>query len=224
MRIIHNLVLFILMWGLKVRRGTYPFRQWIEMESKKEKIIKSLQDNSDFPTYLLEYISLAVKFPYKYFQKADWIRLVSAFYGCISKSPKVELPITLPSDEKQKEADWEYPNRTWNLYSHMLCKTYGWDLEYVANMDVFEALAHIQEIVVDEQLDREFYYGLSEAAYTYDSRSKVSKFNPLPRPHWMRKRIQPIKKFLIPANMLPFGVINPEALPDEYLPKEISKT
>ncbi len=205
--------------------GNQPrLKKWIELETYKEKILKAA-GGGDLPRWILSYLSAAFwGINPKYFEQASWIKLVSAFYLILSQSPKLELPITTPSDEKQKEEDWSYDGRTWHLYSHMLAKNYGWDLEYISCLHVEEALAKIQEIVVDEQLDREFYYGLSEAAYTYDSHSKVSKFNPLPRPHWMRKRIQPIKKFLIPANMLPFGVINPEALPDEYLPKEISKT
>jgi len=222
MRIFHNLVLLILVGRQRFRRGTYLFKQWVEMESKKDKIIKSIQEESDFPVYLLEYLSLAFKIPYKYFQFADWIAIVKAFYSCISISPKINLPITTPTDEVHKDDDWTYPQRSWNLYSHMLAKNYGWDLEYISKLDVFDALAHIQEIITDDQLEHEFYYGLSEAAYSYDQRTKTSKFVPLPRPHWMRKKIQPIKKFLIPASMLPVGVVNmSDALPDEYLPKEI---
>ena len=95
-------------------------------------------------------------------------------------------------------------------------------MEYIGDLHVVEAFAKIQEIVVDEQLDREFIYGLSEVAYRYDKASKSSKFVPLPRPVWMRPKIEPVKKVLIPAAMLPMGVVMTDGvLPPELMPKEI---
>ena len=197
-------------------------KKWIELETYKDRIIKSTEDGN-FPVYLLQYLSIALGVPYTKFDHANWVRLVSTFYLSLSKSPKVRLPITSLTDEKSKEEAWHYDGRTWHLYSHLLAKTYGWSLEYISQLHVEEALAKIQEIMVDEQLEHEFFYGLSEAAYSYDKNTKQSKFVPLPRPHWMRAKIQPIKKFLIPKDMMPVGVVNGmDALPDEYKPKEIN--
>lgn len=205
-------------------RGTSSprLKKWITLEQQKEKIIKAVEGGNDFPSELFLYLSTALGVSSRWYEKADWQLLIQAFYGCISKSPQVELPIITPSDETTKEESWDYPQRTWHLYSHLLAKTYSWTLEYVANLEVKEALAKIQEIVVDDQLNKEFVYGLSEIAYHYDKGSKTSKFVPLPRPHWMRPKIKPIKKIVIPAHMLPIGnVIMDGVLPDEYLPKGI---
>lgn len=159
---------------------------------------------------------------HEWFEHADWELLVKAFYLGLSKSPQVELPILSPSDERSKDESWDYPDRTWHLYSHMLAKAYGWTLSEISQLRVEEALAKIQEIIVDEQLDREFYYGLSEIAYHYDKNSKVSRFVPLQRPHWMRPKMQPIKKSPIPKSMLPIGnIISDGVLPPELMPKEI---
>ena len=219
MRNLHNLILTILVLGIKWGR-TPRLRKWLELESYKEKIIKAT-DGGDLPRWMFRYLSVALwGVSEKWFKCADWVKIVSVFYLSISKSPKIELPITSPSDEKSREDDWNYDGRVWHLYSHMLAKAYGWTLEYISQLSVVEALAKIEEIIVDTQLEREFYYGLSEAAYSYDKHTKTSKYVPLPRPHWMRKQIKPIKKFLIPASMLPVGVVNmSDALPDEYLPK-----
>lgn len=219
-RIVHNLILFILNLGIK--RGKPPrFKRWLELESYKEKIIKAT-DGGDFPKALLKYLSVALGVSERWFETADWMLLASAFYVSVNKSPKIELPITSPSEEKHKDDDWSYDGRMWHLYSHMLAKSYGWDLEYISCLHVEEALAKIQEIIVDTQLEHEFMYGLSEVAYPYDKNTKQSKFVPLPRPSWMRPKAKPIKKFLIPKDMLPVGVVNmADALPDEYLPKEI---
>lgn len=220
MRLIHNLILNLLLW---VNRGKEPkLKKWIELESRKEKIVKAAQGDGNFPSELLDFLAAFMGVSYKYFQYADWTLLINAFYVCVSKSPQVELPITSPSNEKSKEESWDYDNRTWHLYSHMLAKTYGWTLEEIANLPVLEALSKIQEIIVDDQLDREFYYGLSEIAYRYDKNSKTSSFVPMTRPHWMRPRMEPIKKSLIPKSMLPVGnIIADGVLPPELMPKEI---
>lgn len=221
-RLLHNFILTILALG--IQWGREPrLRKWLELESYKDKIIKAT-DGGDLPRWMLRYLSVALwGVREKWFECADWFKIVSVFYLSISKSPKIELPITSPSNEKSKEEDWNYDGRTWHLYSHMLANAYGWNLEYISQLKVVEALAKIEEIMVDTQLEHEFYYGLSEAAYSYDQRTKTSKYVPLPRPHWMRKRIQPIKKFPIPASMLPVGVVNMnDALPNEYQPKPIN--
>lgn len=208
--------------------GNSPrLKKWIILENYKDKILKAVENKQvEFPKYLLAYLSTAFGVPYTWFEYADWTRLVQAFYVVLSKSPKFDLPITAPTSEKHDEAPWDYADRNWHLYSHMLAKTYGWSLEYISRLQVRDALAKIQEILVDEQLEREFYYSLSENAYEYDKNTQKSKFVPLPRPAWMRPRVEPekIKKFAIPASMIPFGVTNLDALPAELLPKEYEKS
>lgn len=213
----HNCILIFLTWTY---RGTPHFKKWLELEQHKEKILKATEDG-DLPNCLLRFLSVAFwGIESKWFELADWERIISAFYVVLSKSPKVQLPITSPTDEKSKEESWDYDNRTWHVYSHILSKNYGWTLEYISRLHVVEALAKIQEIMVDEQLEREFYYGLSEVAYSYDKNTKKSKFVPMPRPHWMRPKMKEIKKVIIPASLLPVGVGHYDGIPDEYLPKE----
>lgn len=210
------------MWWNK--RGTSPprLKKWILLEAQKEKIIKAVEGGNDFPNELFSYLSTALGVNYKWYEQADWTILVEAFYLCISKSPVLDLPIISKSNEASKEEPWDYSTRTWHLYSHLLAKTYGWSLSEISQLHVEEALAKIQEIIVDDQLDREFIYGLSEVAYHYDKNTKTSKFVPLPRPHWMRPKMQPVKKMLIPKSMMPVGnVVMEGVLPPELMPKEI---
>lgn len=208
------------MWKVKIG-GEPKFKKWIHLESQKEKIIKAVRDGADFPSCLFSYLSTALNVNSKWYERADWMKAIELFYLVLSKSPKIELPLVTPTDEKNKEEPWHYDGRLWHLYSHMLAKEYGWDLEYISALQVSEALAKIQEIITDEQLDREFQYGLSEMAYSYDKRTKKSRYNPMPRPHWMRAKIKPIERFLIPAYMLPVGNVDMKAIPDEYKPKEV---
>lgn len=201
--------------------GTPTFQRWLELESLKEKIIKAVREGTDFPTHLFAYLRTALFINPKHYEKADWFRVVELFYAVLNKSPQVKLPITSPTNDEHKEESWDYDGRIWHLYSHMLAKSYGWSLEYISQLQVVDALAKIQEILTDEQLDREFFYGLSEVAYSYDKGSKKSKYNPMPRPHWMRPAMKPVERFLIPAYMLPVGNVDMRGVPDELKPKEV---
>lgn len=205
-------------------RGKSPprLKQWVELEAQKEKIVQAVEKGDDFPSELLLFISTAWGVNSKWIENADWNLIIQAFYLCLSKLPKVDLPITSPSNEKSKEESWDYSARTWHLYSHLLAKAYGWTLEYISHLQVDEALSKIQEIIVEDQLDKEFMYSLSEIAYQYDKNTKTSKFVPLPRPHWMRTKVQPIKKFVMPKSSLPVGnVITEGVLPPEFMSKEL---
>lgn len=196
---------------------------WLDLESQKEKLIKAVKDGTDFPNRLFTYLSTALSINPKYYKQADWFRIIELFYIVLSKSPEVKLPLTTPTSEEHKKEPWHYEDRMWHMYSHMLAKSYGWSLEYISQLKVLDALAKIQEILTDEQLDREFYYGLSEVAYQYDKGSKKSKYSPMPRPHWMRPTIKPIEKIIIPASMLPVGnVIYEKVIPEELIPKPIN--
>lgn len=199
--------------------GTPAFQKWLELESQKEKILKAVREGTDFPKELFVYLRTALSFSPERYEQADWFKIVELFYIILSKSPEVKLPLTTPTAEEHKKEPWHYPDRMWHMYSHMLAKSYGWSLEYISQLQVVSALAKIQEILTDEQLDREFYYSLSEVAYSYDKGSKKSKYQPMPRPHWMRPTIKPIERFLIPASMLPVGNVKYDGIPDELKPK-----
>ena len=199
----------------------------MDLEGIKEKIIEAVSNRqADFPILLLAYIETALGVSSKWYAKANWLKVVELFYACLLKTPVVKIPLTSPSNEKFKDDPWSYPNRSWHLYSHILAQSYGWDLEYISQLQVGEALAKIQEIMTDKQLEREFVYGLSEIAYPYNKNSKQSIFKPLDRPHWMRPTINPVRdipRFPIPKDMLPVGVVMLEnVLPDEFLPKAIN--
>lgn len=182
----------------------------MELELQKNKILKAVEEsNDDFPDHLFAYLSTALHLSSKHYRKASWEKVVKAFYKTIKMTQcQIVLPIFSPSKEKLKEEPWHYENRDWHSYVHMLSKNYGWTIEYISNLKVEEALAKIQEILIDEQLEKEFLWTMSERSAYYDDKSKVMKMNPLPRPHWMSKHIDPAKELTvhkIPTGMMPSG-------------------
>ena len=142
-------------------------------------------------------------------QDSFWIDVVELYNKAIeANSPRKILPI-LTSREKSKPMPWEYEGRTWYFWLNLFAKSYGWDTEKIGALDIDDAIALYQEIVIDEQLENEWDWGLSEISYEYVPSTKKSKFRPLPRPSWMLgvapQAKKPEKKIKILKKMLPQG-------------------
>ena len=201
----HNLLLKL---GLLLLRFNKPrFGKWIRLEEQKSKILEAVgETRDDFPNRLFEFLSTALYFDCR---KANWINVISAFYEVLKLTQyQISLPIFEPSKDDVKKDSWDYDGRTAYLYSHRLAKTYGWTLEYINNLKVMDVLPLVQEIATDEQLEKEWDWNTTEFSVTYDPKTKTSKMNPLPRPNWMNKHIDPetdIKKVKIPKDMIPVG-------------------
>jgi hypothetical protein len=118
--------------------------------------------------------------------------------------------------EKVEELSWNYNGRMKHYLIHILAKTYGWDDTYIKKLSVETALSYIQEIFVDDQLDKEFVYSLSEVAYPYNKSTKKSEFHPLPRPVWMQKEIKEVKKIKMLRSMLPVGNVTDVSGMEKY--------
>jgi len=194
------------------------FRKFINLENKKIKIVSATEDES-FPEKVYSYLSVAFDIPVKKLEKKDWQKtLLDMTEAMRNFAPDSSLPLLQGSPQKEKPADWDYEDRAWAYHSHVLAKAYGWTLEYIAELGVNEALAHLQEILVDEQLEDEFMYGLSEVAYPYNKSTKKSEFKPMKRPYFMRPSISSaIKKVRIRKDMLPQGrIIDVSGMPEEY--------
>lgn len=198
-------------------------RLWLELEGIREKLIKATGtgDIDNTALFILSYISVALGISTDTIQELPWYEVAYVYVDismlCI---PKYNLALLRPQESKQdRKVSWEYTERTFYLWSHTLAAEYGWTLEYISEMDFNDGLALLQEIIVQEQLDREWEWGLSEMAYEYVEAIKKSKFRPLPRPRWMTEEtiIQPIKKTRILKAMMPVGNVIRMEMPDETI-------
>ena len=197
------------MWLSKFQKSP-RFRRWVRLEEQKNKILKAVEESTDsFPDELLGFVSTALYLPVRHFEKASWVKIVRAFYLTLPMTAcQFKLPIFEPTKDKTKPEAWNYEGREWHSYVHMLASKYGWTIEYISNLRLKDALSAIQEILIDEQLRDEFEWTMSERSSYYDSHTKTSKTNPLPRPHWMNKHVDPktdARITQIPVNMLPQG-------------------
>lgn len=194
------------------------FRKWLTLEEAKKKI-QSATESGEFPDKVFDCLSVALSQPAN--EKEAWENSVLSLSRVLKDTvPNQSLPLIKDAPtESGKPASWDYDGRGWFLWANMLCKAYGWTLEYVAELDFNDALALIQEILTDEQLEKEFYYGLSEVAYPFNKSTKKSIFKPMPRPYWMKAVSPPIKMQRYRADMLPQGmVIDTSGMPLNYNP------
>jgi hypothetical protein len=204
---------------------------WTKLEMIAANIDKAVETEiTKFPQLVVEYVSTALLIPAKYISGLRWFEILYLY----NYSRKINTPTKIPlleekkkSKKEDKPVGWDYAGRNWHYWSHLLAKEYGWELQYISGMDVDVALAHIQEILTDEQLNREFIWGTSEIAYPYNSSTKQSKFSPLKRPYFMAGTAPELKRFMMKKELLPQGSVqdvggmatfiqeNPQNIPSE---------
>jgi len=188
-------------------------RQWLLFE-KAQVNIKKLIENKQTDEYanaLCLLVSNTLGAPLNQVQDAPWYDVVSA-YGLINELNQVRgIPLTKqtgPPDSKEPEIPWEYSGREWYWWLHTLSKEYGWLPGQVEELDIDDAISLLQEILVDEQINREWQWSLTELAYPYNETTKKHVFKALKRPEWMRDQPQvilPGLKLKFPKFMIPVG-------------------
>ena len=175
-------------------------KKWIELEQ-----VKAKETDRSKRVYL--YLSVFLDLPESEFVTLPWQETISHYIECLTLAkPTIAFPWLSRNDQKKTDYAWDYPERLWYAFSHMIAKTYHWSLEYIADLDLEYGLALLQEILVDQQMNREWEWSLSELAYPYDSHTKTNKFRALPRPAWMQGAADlTVKKVKIPKSMMPVG-------------------
>ena len=183
------------------------FGKFLRSEEIKYNIIKAAKRKEEqFPELVISYLSAAFLFPRIIFKNLRWDLSLLLFSLASNKSsPTIGLPLLKPSKQKEKKEAWDYEGRGYALYIHLIARAYGWTEKEVCNLKIDTALALVQEIITDEQLDREFLWGMSEKSYSYNAKTKVGKAIPLDRPYFMKEEVKPPVKTKILKSMLPQG-------------------
>jgi len=188
------------------------FRKWAELEDKKYSVIKAAEQGDD-SLYLsvYDYISAALTIHPKDYSKIFWRDVIDVFTGIHNvTAPDKNLPIIKKQYDKKSQSDaWDYDGRLWFFYSQIIARTFGWSVKEIASLPVDDALAYVQEILTDDQLDREFLWSTSELAYKQDSITKQTIPIKLSRPYWMLPEfgVKEKKLIKIPVNLLPMGLV-----------------
>ena len=212
-----------------LKHRTYKFKKWIDLEDRKFLIAgASGKKDSQFPKLVVEFLSDALPLPKWLWERAYWGDVLDGYLRVASALPiRRYLPIIslTPEQTNTPKPLWDYDGRNWYFYANLIAEHYGWSLEEIGGLDSYTGMALIEEILLSRQLEREFQWSMSEASVSYDEKTKTTKPNPLPRPYWMKQAKPddplPIPRFKIDKDKMPIGVVNYDAISDEYQPKEV---
>ena len=214
--------------GKEYRPCRAKLKRWIELESLNPKIVDFSKHGRamEFSDTILSYVSLSLGEDVSVLESLPWEEIIDAWALCQETNiPNPNFPIyAIRSNIKDKKVVWDYEGRTWYIWAHSLADAYGWSLEYIAELDVDDATALLEEIFVEEQLNREFTWMCSEIAYPYNEASKKGEFRPLPRPPWMMEEINILRNIdrlthvKIRKDHMPVGNIIRQRRPDNVEP------
>jgi len=203
----------------RINKQDYPvsrlkLRAWLQLEDVRDKLTEAakIKNRDNVEMYLCEYISIAIPIAVSELRLLNWNDIARLFRLVYNVNlPNTEYPLIKPRPNKNEnsEDNFDYPGRSWFMWLHTLARCYGWAIEYVAELEVNDAIALMQEILFSEQMEREWQWGTTELAYPYDSNTKTSKFHPLKRPEWMQmaKKVKEIKTVKMLKSALPVGVV-----------------
>ena len=185
--------------GQKTLQVSRPhLKKWLQLEQ-----IRS--DSTDRIEGIYAYLSVFLDVSIAEIDGWDWIETLTLYQRCLDiNKPVLKLPYLTSPDRKKDDDPWNYPQRLWYSFAHLLASVYHWLIDEIAELDVDDALAMVQEILIDMQLKREWEYSLTAMAYYPDHQGGSSRFHPLPRPAWMMVE-QKIKKVMIPKDAIPVG-------------------
>lgn len=185
----------------------FRLRQWLQFEQLQVSLQKS-DKQTEYADALCLLVSTMLEIPVETVNAAPWYEVLQAHAEIVMRNQVRTIPLTRPTMSKESSVPWEYAGREWYWWLHTFAKQYGWGREQVEELDIDDAVSLLQEILVEEQLQREFQWGLSELAYPYNETTKKHVFKPLSRPEWMKDQptvILPAQKVKFPKSMLPIG-------------------
>lgn len=186
-------------------------KEWLRREEVRRKIGEASKkgDRVQFLELYLSFISDVFTISVERLKILPWIDVARAYVEINNRQVlSYDFPMLLVEKSK-KDDDWNYVGRYWYIWLHKIAKSYGWSIEYIENLVVDDAVALLHEISSDDFYLKEWEWGLSENAYSYDSNTKTGKYNPLPIPKWMqlRDKDKELPKVKIRKDHLPVGIV-----------------
>jgi len=121
-------------------------------------------------------------------------------------APRLNFPILMET-KGSDPLPWEYNGRSWYFWVNVFASNYGWGEDIISKLDIDDAIGLYQEILISDQMKKEWDWGLAEVAYPYNKATKRQEFKPLNRPKWMMAGVKPPKPKIIkiPKNLMPVG-------------------
>jgi len=184
------------------------FREWFELEEIRKQLREAAErgDTATVSNFVCAYLSAASGEAEELFLNAVWYEVAVA-YGKVAEMnlPQINFPIFENTVSTLHVEPWDYEERNWYEWVHLMASAYGWEIEYISGLEIEDGIGLLQEILVDNQLRREFEWGMSEMAWEYIPAAKKSRFRPMPRPYWMTPKAVEPKTIKIRKDLLPIG-------------------
>lgn len=187
--------------GVELEYTRPHLKKWLVLQDLQIKISEAVEQRNDVAKHIVFYVSTALDL--NDIEDRPWYEVTTAYlFITIENNLKYDFPF-LNAKIKDKKEIWDYNERTWYVWGHMLAKEYGWRLEDIEKLDVDDAFALAQEIAVEEQLDKEW-----EWVTVVGPHISKDSFKPLERPMWMKyaKGIPVIPKVKIRKDYMPSGL------------------
>jgi hypothetical protein len=181
-------------------------KKWFELENIRSLIQKEAEQDRNVSSLICSYLDTAIC--RLRWDKLSWVTVVNDYAFALNiHRPKKKYPIFSVSDDE--ESSKSVSDNSWYMWATLFADKFGWDLEYIAELDIDDAISLIQEILYSEQIRKEWEWGLSEKSTSYDKKTGKGKFVPYKRPKWMEteKELKPARPVKILKSMLPVGVI-----------------
>jgi len=194
-------------WVCKRLISRATFRKWLELEDIRSQIKEAADqsENEKVADLLCSYLSAALC--RGNWGKLSWESVLREYAFAVSLHTPSKV-FRIFSVDSKKQA-FRINESSWYSWSSILATTYGWKLEYIAELDIDEAISLIQETLYNDQLQKEWEWALSEKSVHYDANTKKSKFKPLDRPKWMqpKPKTREPEKVKIRADIIPPGIV-----------------
>lgn len=201
---------------------------FLRLQKARETLNKGIEevDNGQIVGGFYEFLSVVLPdLRPEDFHSAPWFEVFSAYVVTekINQVPDgAEFAILRFPTEGEKAVPWDNSLRMFLIWIHLIAKTYAWSKEEIENLWPEEAIGFVQEIMADEQAEREFAHSLSEIAYQYNKTTKKSDYKPLERPLWMTVK-KASKKIItkLRRDMMPVGnIVYPRNADEDLVPRD----
>lgn len=198
--------------GTELELVRLKLQGWTKLESLKAELDTATSKN-DFNlifNVMVKFIEVAVLPTPSMVEwdKLPWYEFLDVYNRVIHLNrPRLDFSILRGNGEKSdKKLPWEYEGRAWYFWLNLFCKNYGWSIDTVANLDIDDAIGLYQELEIGEHMEKEWQWGLSEVAYTYEKSTNKSKLVPMKRPQWMLPLVpKELPVVRMRRDMLPMG-------------------
>jgi len=192
---------------LRARLGTYLALQAAFGRIRK---VGKTGDNGAICDAVLAYLCISVPgLDIASLMSAKWQDIIMAIVD-IEELNKIDAEFAIfkvAGSANKLPVPWDHDDRARFYWVHLIADAYHWSKEEIENLWPEEAVAFIQEILADEQYEREFEHSLAEVAYSYDKATKKSKYVPLHRPPWMVLRDPKTLITRMHRYLMPVGVV-----------------